>query len=60
LDKEEMAILTGRKSKKHQIDALRRMSIPFFVNANGLPVVARAAIEGKQTTPPRRTWMPRA
>jgi hypothetical protein len=61
LDREKIAILTGRKTKGHQIDALRRMGIPFFVNATGHPVLARAAIEGKpNTTPPKRTWAPRS
>ncbi len=61
LDREEIAFLTGRKTKSHQIDALRRMGITFFINAKGHPVVARAAIEGKpDLTPPKRTWAPRS
>jgi Domain of unknown function (DUF4224) len=59
LTSEELAILTGRKLKSYQIEALRRMGIPFFVNAIGRPVVARSAIEGGSkvaTDPPKRRW----
>lgn len=44
---EELVQLTGRKVKTKQIDTLRSMGIPFFVNALGQAVVARAAVEGK-------------
>jgi hypothetical protein len=37
LNNEELAILTGRKNKSTQIHALRKMGIPFFVNACGRP-----------------------
>lgn len=47
LNQEEFATLTGRKMKSKQIEALRRMGLPFHVNAVGKPVVARAAIEGR-------------
>lgn len=61
LDREELAVLTGRKNKRHQIDALRRMGVTFFINASGLPIVTRAAVEGKpDLTPPKRTWTPRS
>lgn len=43
----ELAVLTGRKVKIKQIDALRRMGIPFFINACGRAIVARSAIEGR-------------
>jgi hypothetical protein len=46
LSDEEIAQLTGRKFKSHQILTLRQMRIPFFVNATGHPVVTRAAVEG--------------
>lgn len=46
LTKEGLVILTGRKLKSLQIEQLRKMGVPFFVNAKGHPVVARAAIEG--------------
>jgi hypothetical protein len=61
LDREEVAFLTGRKTKRHQIDALRRMGLVYFVNATGHPIVTRAAVEGKSDlTPPKRTWAPKA
>lgn len=58
LTKEELAILTGRKLKSYQIEALRRMGIPFFVNAIGHPIVARTAIEGgnKAASEPKPKW----
>ncbi|WP_081063057.1 DUF4224 domain-containing protein [Burkholderia stagnalis] len=43
----ELAVLTGRKIKSKQVEALRRMGVPFFVNACGRAVVARSAIEGR-------------
>ncbi|WP_082727505.1 DUF4224 domain-containing protein [Burkholderia sp. MSMB2157WGS] len=43
----ELAVLTGRKVKSKQVEALRRMGVPFFINACGRAVVARSAIEGR-------------
>ncbi|MGS1002649.1 DUF4224 domain-containing protein [Burkholderia glumae] len=43
----ELAVLTGRKVKSKQVEALRRMGLPFFINACGRAVVARSAIEGR-------------
>lgn len=62
LTKDELAVLTGRKLKSYQIEALRRVGIPFFVNAIGHPVVTRSAIEGGNKTaakPPGKEWEPR-
>lgn len=60
LARDEVAILTGRKTKRHQIDALRRMGVVYFVNATGHPIVTRAAIEGKtDLAPPKRAWSPK-
>lgn len=60
LDGAEVAELTGRKIKSKQIEALRKMGLPFFVNACGKPVVSRSAIEGKAAAPQTTTWeMPR-
>lgn len=60
---EELVELTGRKVKAKQIEALRLMGLPFFVNALGRPVVARAAIEGRANWVNERTvrpaWQPR-
>ncbi len=46
LSKDEVRTLTGRALKKQQIVQLRRMGLPFFVNAAGWPIVAKAVIEG--------------
>lgn len=58
LSSEELAVLTGHKLKSYQIEALRGMGIPFFVNAIGRPVVARSAIEGggKAQAKPKPKW----
>ena len=42
LTPEEVALLTGRKFKSKQIEALRQMFIPFRINANGRPIVRTA------------------
>jgi hypothetical protein len=61
LNNAEVAQLTGRKMKGRQIDALRKMGIPFFVNAIGRAVVARCAVEGRMTAAPQQKtpWVPR-
>jgi hypothetical protein len=60
---QELVVLTGRKVKSKQIDALRRMGVAFFVNALGRPVVARAVVEGRSEASGQRTvrasWQPR-
>lgn len=60
LEDDEIARLTGRKMKGLQIETLRHMGIPFFVNATGHPVVTRSAVEGKHDDEPvKRKWVPR-
>jgi hypothetical protein len=61
LDDDEIATLTGRKMKGHQVAALRQMGIPFFINATGHPVVCRSAVEGgkKEVEQPKKTWVPK-
>lgn len=63
LSAQELVELTGRKVKNKQIQVLRSMAVPFFVNALGRPVVARVAIEGRACLPgdrsPRTSWQPR-
>lgn len=54
---EDLAILTGRKVKSKQIEVLRKMGLPFFVNAVGKPIVPTSAIEGKKEQP-KATWTP--
>jgi hypothetical protein len=60
LTKEEIAELTGRKYVRLQIEALRKMGLPFFINAIGRPVVARSVIEGRREKgePPKPKWVP--
>lgn len=61
LTKEELVTLTARKLKKQQIEQLRKMGIPFWVNAINAPVVPRSAIDGrsKTVTPPKPKWEPK-
>ena len=63
LQEDETAVLTGRKQKNLQVEQLRRMGIPFFVNALGRAVVARAAVEGRSVPPApvtlaKQPWVP--
>lgn len=48
LTQEELVEFTGRKNKSKQIEVLRRMGLPFWVNAVGKPVVSVAAIVGRK------------
>lgn len=48
LTRDELHVLTGRRMKSKQIEALRRMGLPFWVNASGHPVVSVAAVEGQR------------
>ena len=54
----DIAALTGRKWPSKQIETLRTMNIPFFVNALGRPVVTVAAIEGGKAPAPKKLWSP--
>lgn len=47
LSKEDVATLTGAKIKSKQVEQLRRMRLPFWINAQGVPVVPRSAIDGR-------------
>jgi hypothetical protein len=58
LNPDELALLTGFRRKGRQVEQLRRMSIAFYVNGCGRPVVARAAIEGIAAGTSPRTWAP--
>lgn len=51
LTADDLAELTGRKIKSKQIEVLRRMGLPFHVNAAGKPVVAVSVIEGRKQAP---------
>lgn len=48
LTHEELITLTGRKRAARQIEQLKRMRLPFFLNAADCPVVTRSAVEGRQ------------
>ncbi len=47
LTKEEVAELTGRKQSRLQAEQLRKMGLPFWLNAANVPIVPRSAIDGK-------------
>jgi biotin operon repressor len=49
--------LTGYARPSRQIEQLRRMGIPFWVNAAGRPIVSKAALEGQQAEQ-TKTWEP--
>lgn len=50
----------GRTREQRQVDILRKMKIPHYVNAVGRPIVARAVIEGGAPPPmPTAAWEPR-
>lgn len=61
LDADDLVVLTGRPQKSQQIKALRKMAIPFYVNAVGKPVVARAVLEGRRddSKPVKKKWEPK-
>ena len=55
----EVAELTRSRTKRGQIEVLRRNGVPFIDSADGWPVVARAAVEGgKQPEQDARPWQP--
>ncbi len=58
LTTEDLIRLTGKRQKSAQIDQLRKMGLPFFVNASGHPVVAESAVQGKKPDKPTKTWEP--
>lgn len=60
LTDDEIGTLTGRKVRKLQVEQLRAMGIPFYVNAVGRPVVVRSILEGKkERDQPKEKWQPR-
>jgi hypothetical protein len=56
LTPEEIAELTGRKVRKLQVEQLRTMGIPFYVNAVGRPVVVRSILENSKAIAPKQKW----
>lgn len=60
LTPEELVALTGRKVRRLQVEQLRTMGIPFYVNAVGRAVVVRSVLEGsKEQQQPRPKWQPK-
>lgn len=62
LTPDDVAVLTGRKSKSRQVEALRKMGVPFFINSTGHPIVTKSAVEGggaKGAAPPAKKWSPK-
>jgi hypothetical protein len=59
LDPEDIAELTGCKLKARQIEQLRKMGLPFWVNAAGRPVVPRSAIDGQGAAEQDKGWTPK-
>lgn len=58
-------VLMGRRGKTReqlQVEWLRTSGIPFWTNARGRPIIARAAIEGrrKDEDAPRKKYQPKA
>lgn len=58
LTSQDLSELTGRKTKSKQIEALRKMGLPFWINAIGKPVVASATVNGRREAPEEKTWSP--
>lgn len=70
LSPQEIEELTGVKTGRNkrtreelQIDWLRASGIPFWTNARGRPIIARAAIEGRKmaevaAAEPKKKWQP--
>lgn len=60
LEPSEIRTLTGKAQKAKQIEQLRRMGVPFYVNASGHPVIARAVVEGGRKEQPAnlKPWRP--
>jgi hypothetical protein len=57
LDEDAIRKLTGCAQKARQVEQLRRMGVPFWINARGKPVVACSALEGsKKPEKPVKKW----
>lgn len=57
-------IRTGRRGKTReqlQVDWLRTSGIPFWTNARGRPIIARSAIEGRDSDEgaTKKRWQPK-
>lgn len=57
LDEAQLVKLTGFRQKSKQIAQLRKMGVPFLINASGHPVVTE--INAKESKPEVKTeWRP--
>jgi hypothetical protein len=64
LDDEALRKLTGFAHKGKQIEQLRKMRVPFWINGRGQAVVACSAVQGVAPAPaaatkPTKGWQPR-
>lgn len=62
LDDKELARLTGFARKTRQVQQLRMMGIPFYVNAAGRAVVTRSVVDGSRQEAKKNvgSWSPAA
>lgn len=62
LDDKELARLTGFARKTRQVQQLRMMGIPFYVNAAGRAVVTRSVVDGSRQEAKKTvgSWSPAA
>ena len=60
LNAEEVHQLTGFKRKTKQIQQIKKMGIPFFINATNRPIVSRSVVDGSAKAKPPKTqgWQP--
>lgn len=59
LSDEDLHLLTGYRRKSRQITQLKKMGLPFFVNASGHPVVTESATEGRKSQMEVYQWEPK-
>jgi hypothetical protein len=62
LDDAALRKLTGFAHKARQVEQLRRMGVPFWVNGRGQAVVACSAVQGSkpaEVDTPKQAWVPR-
>jgi len=58
LDDKDLIELTGWHHRSKQVAQLRKMGIPFWLNACGRPIVAKSIFEGGKAKPQPKTWEP--
>ena len=62
LDAAALRQLTGFARKARQIERLRAMGVPFWINGRGVPVVCASALEASKPpqAKPTASWSPSA